>query len=282
MCWGTADYLSRRHSQLVGHYKTVVHSHLTTLLFLALIIGVFGLRIDIVQVPTMVLIAAGVLNFLAFVYLYRAFHKGVVSVVAPVAYTYPAVTVILSVLFLGASLNLVRGLGISAVMVGVILLSTKVSELRASLGSRTRMKITSGLGSAIAASVLFGVVYVGVGYATPFSGFAFPPVVLRAAAVSVGLLLLIVRGETIKPWRVAFSRTTIAMGALESVGFLSFNYGIYLGPDSLPIVAALSGMGGAVAASYALLFIRERLEMNQLLGIGVSAAGVFTLLYLGG
>jgi len=37
-----------------------------------------------------------------------------------------------------------------------------------------------------------------------------------------------------------------------------------------------------VAASYGLAFLRERLEPNQVLGVLLSLAGVFALLYLGG
>ena len=41
-------------------------------------------------------------------------------------------------------------------------------------------------------------------------------------------------------------------------------------------------MGGAVAASYGLAFLRERLEPNQVLGVMLALIGVFVLLYLGG
>jgi len=44
----------------------------------------------------------------------------------------------------------------------------------------------------------------------------------------------------------------------------------------------LSGRGGAVAASYGLAFLRERPGSNQMLGVLLSLAGVFALLYLGG
>ena len=72
------------------------------------------------------------------------------------------------------------------------------------------------------------------------------------------------------------------MGILETAGFLSFTYGIAADVGSLPVVAAISGMGGAVAASYGLYFLKERLEPNQMLGVVLSLLGVFTLLYLGG
>jgi len=85
-----------------------------------------------------------------------------------------------------------------------------------------------------------------------------------------------------KPTRLVLSKTMIAMGILEALGFLIFTFGIESAGSALPVVTALSGMGGAVAASYGLAFLKERLEPNQLLGVVLSLAGVFALLYLGG
>ena len=81
---------------------------------------------------------------------------------------------------------------------------------------------------------------------------------------------------------MVFSRTILIMGVLEAAGFLIFTYGILSASGALPIVAAIGGMGGAVAASYGMMFLKERLEPNQMAGIILALVGVFTLLYLGG
>ncbi|MDG6989299.1 MAG: hypothetical protein JRN21_08290 [Nitrososphaerota archaeon] len=104
---------------------------------------------------------------------------------------------------------------------------------------------------------------------------------LRGVAESAGSALAPVLGQDIKPSLVDFSGTVLAMGILEAARFLSFTYGIITGTGFLPMVAALSGMGGAVAAGYGLVLLRERLELDQLAGI-LAIAGVFALLYFGG
>ena len=48
------------------------------------------------------------------------------------------------------------------------------------------------------------------------------------------------------------------------------------------MLAALSGLGGAVAASYALMLLKERLEKNQLIGAALAIVGVAALLYFTG
>lgn len=281
-CWGTADYLSRRQSARVGYYRTVIYSHLVTLVVLIALIPVLSPSLELAQLPVLVLAAAGALNFVAFIFLYRSFHTGVVSVVAPIAYTYPAVTAVLSVAILGAYISPFRVFAIAGIILGVVLLSTRFSELRNYFGGRGAPNMTAGVGSALGSSVFFGIVYIGIGYAAPSVSVEVPAMVLRAVGMIMGIILAPFLHQKIRPSRLAFSNTVIVMGVLEALGFLSFTYGILAPGGSLPVVAAISGMGGAVAAGYGLLFLRERLEPNQMLGVMLSLFGVFALLYLGG
>jgi drug/metabolite transporter (DMT)-like permease len=203
-------------------------------------------------------------------------------VVAPIAYTYPAVTTVLSIIALGAFVSSVRVLAIAGIIVGVILLSTRLSELRKYLSGRGNANLTAGVGSAMGSSLFFGIVYVGIGYAAPSVSIVVPSLILRMVATTAGFLLAPILHQKIRPSRLAFSNTILVMGVLEAVGFLGFTYGISTTVGSLPVVAALSGMGGAVATSYGLAFLKERLEPNQVIGVLLSLLGVFTLLYLGG
>jgi drug/metabolite transporter (DMT)-like permease len=282
LCWGTSDYLSRSQSEKLGYYKTVVYSHIVTLIVLLAAAPVVSPTLVYSSFPILVLVAAGGLNFIAFLFLYRAFHRGVVSAVAPIAYTYPAVTAVLSVALLGAVLYSYQVLAIAGIIAGVILLSTRFSELRSFLGHSSSGSLTAGIGPAMGSSFFFGTVYVGIGYAAPLVSVIIPATVLRAVGAVVGILLAPILHQDVRPSRLAFSKTILAMGILEAVGFLAFTYGISSPEGSLPVVAALSGMGGAVAASYGLFFLRERLEPNQIIGVMLALLGVFALLYLGG
>jgi drug/metabolite transporter (DMT)-like permease len=282
LCWGTADYMSRRQSEKVGAYTTVVYSHLVTLVVLIALVPILSPNLVLTPAPVVVLLVAGGLNFIAFIFLYRAFHRGVVSVVAPVAYTYPAVTTVLSILILRTFLSTVQLVAITGIILGVVLLSTRFSELRSFLGGKGAPNMTAGIGSAIGSSVFFGAVYIGVGYAAPLVSFVLPALLLRTVGTGAGFLLAPAFHANLRPSRLNLSNTILAMGVLEAAGFLSFTFGVFMSQGSLPIVAALSGMGGGIAAGYAMVFLKERLELNQVLGILLSIVGVFTLLYLGG
>jgi len=280
-CWGTADYMSRGQSERVGYYRTIIYSQLVTLITVIVLVPLIGPDLSLPLYPVLALIGAGVINFAAFVFLYRAFHRGIVSVVAPVVYTYPAVTGVLAVVMLGAALSLVQGVAIAGIIAGVVLLSTRFSELYAYLRGTGAPSLTRGIGPAVGASLCFGMAYIGIGYAAPFVSYVLPVMFLRIIAISAGLLLAPVLKQEARPTRGVFTKTMVAMGVLEAFGFLAFTFGISAAGSALPIVTALSGMGGAVAASYGLAFLKERLERNQMLGVLLSLAGVFTLLYLG-
>jgi drug/metabolite transporter (DMT)-like permease len=281
-CWGTADYLSRYQSQKVGHYRTVLYSQLITLVVFVLLVPVLNGGPGPTLLPMLALIAAGCVNFAAFIFLYRAFHKGVVSVVAPIAYTYPAVTTALSAIVLGVVLPPARIVAIAAVIVGVVLLSTRFSELGKYVFGGGSPKVTAGVGSAVACSILFGVMYVGFGYAAPLVSLILPSLVLRAVGTGLGFAMAPVLHYDPRPSRLVISNTIIAISVLEAAGLLVFTYGIESAGAALPVVAALSGMGGAVATFYGLLLLRERLEWNQVAGVVVALAAVFALLYIGG
>ena len=281
MCWGTSDYLSRSQSERIGYYKTVVYSQAVTLVVVLAMVPLISPNLAFPAGPVLALMASGGINFFAFVLLYRSFHEGAVSVVAPINYTYPAVTAVLAVVFLGASLSLTQTAAIAGIIAGVILLSTRFSQLRGPMGAGSR-RLSAGAGLAMAASSSFGVVYFGVGYAAPYVSVVLPVMFLRIVAVGAGFLLAPALKMEVRPDRLVLSKTIMAMGVLEAVGFLTYTYGIEGAGSSLPVVTALSSMGGAVAAGYGITLLRERLEPNQVLGILLSLAGVFMLLYLGG
>ncbi len=282
LCWGSADFLSRRQSERVGSYRTVLYVHVMTLVIIGALLPVLGADYRPSPEVSAVLVAGGLLSFLAFILLYRAFRVGSVSVVAPIAYTYPAITSILSIVLLGTILPAVSWIAIAGVIAGVVLLSSKASQLRRLTAGATAVSARAGVGSAIGASLCFGVVYVGVGYSIPLVGYVLPVFLLRAVAAAVGFLLAPALKENPRPSRAVLSNTIVVMGALESVGFLAFGYGVSQAGSSLPVVTAVSGMGGAVAAAYGFIFLKERLEANQITGVVLAILGVFTLLYFGG
>jgi uncharacterized membrane protein len=259
-----------------------VYVYVTTVAMMLILLPVLRPPLRLTPFSSELMVVFGVVFFFAFVFVYRALHRGVVSVVAPIAYTYPAVTTVLAVLLLGAVLTVQTALALTAIIAGVVLLSTRFSELRVALRGKGSASLTAGVGSAAMAALAFGSVYLCVGYVTPIVGYFVPALFLRGVGMVTGFAVAPVLKESVKPNRASLSGTVVVMGVLEALGFLSFSFAISLGGGALPVVAALSGMGAALVIVYAMVFLHERLELNQLAGVLLSLVGVFALLYLVG
>lgn len=105
MRWATGDWISTSCSARVGYYATAVYS---CLLGVPLLVGlVFVPRESTPLAPTSALmLALASASFLsAYLFAYRGYQSGPLSVVAPIAYTSPAIAVVLMVVILGARLT---------------------------------------------------------------------------------------------------------------------------------------------------------------------------------
>jgi uncharacterized membrane protein len=157
----------------------------------------------------------------------------------------------------------------------------RFSELRRKDGQERGRIVAStpAIGSAIIAALLLSLAFFGLGYVVPIAGFILPNIFMKVAMTLVGFGLGPLFKQTIRPTTRGI-RTLLLMGLLETLGILSFTLGVSQATASLPVVLALSGTGGAIAVTYALIFLREKLEKNQLIGVVIASVGVFFLLYL--
>src|SRR5215471_822608 len=124
--WGSADFLARFATRTLGSLRSLFWMQtcgavfITILLFFARDWGHLfdgsGLQ------PWAWGILAGAINTFAMLALYRAFEVGKLALVGPVSASYPALTVVLSLLS-GERLSPYRALGIVAALAGVVLVA---------------------------------------------------------------------------------------------------------------------------------------------------------------
>lgn len=240
----------------------------------------------------------GLFQFVALLFLYRAYVGGVMSIAAPIASSYPVITIILSVVILRIMVPIVTALGISVVVAGIILAGIRLPELRkltekddrstsqdptgidrAKSEKSSRKILFNGVDSAIFACFSFGIVYFGLDVVTKVFGVIIPVFVMRGGAALSGFILLIplkqkliIPNRSVLPW-------LLLLALLDSLGFLAFNEGISSAQGSLPIVVTLSGLFGAVTMVLARAIYREKLDTIQNLGIIILLIGVGIVLY---
>jgi drug/metabolite transporter (DMT)-like permease len=271
-----ADFAARFASRQVGAYRTLFFMQFFGFVALSVYLKFAGGFSHVAPgwQPWVLTVVAGLLNVTASLSLYHSFEIGVMSIVGPVSSSYPALTVALS-LASGERIHALRGIGIAVTLAGVILAAMSfapkisVSVHSASSGSR----LSRGVGWAILAAIGFGVMFWFLGFhVVPLVGDAVSVWVMRLTAlVSLAVFALPARQSMRLPqggvwWMLA------AVGFMDTAAFVANNAGLHIGPVS--VVSVLASLYGAVTVLLAWIFLRERLEPSQWLGIVLIFVGI--------
>lgn len=274
LCWGLSDYFITKPTRTLGQYKTTAYTLLFSTLIIAPFIFYSGINLEISSGLLFFALLFGVVSFFGFFFAYRAFRYGSLSITAPIVNSYPAVIVIGSILILGDKISPIEGSAISVIIIGIILLSTKLSAFK----SKSKI-IASGVGSALLSMVFLGAMTIFAGAYTAVIGFVLLSVIWRGMTSILGFVSgFIAKQQMAFPERKYFL-PIFAAGATDAFGILIFLYGVQVESSTLPIISALAGLAGAVTVVAALIFFKERPEKNQWVGIVLAMIGVVVLSY---
>jgi drug/metabolite transporter (DMT)-like permease len=234
---------------------------------------------------------AGVINMIASLSLYYSFQIGVMSIVGPVSSAYPALTVALAVAS-GERITALRGAGLAVTLVGVILAATTftppvagpvnespanesgVKETGATeAAAKETAHLSRGVGWALLAALGFGVLFWFLGfYVVPAVGPTISVWVIRLTSFSVLALAAIPTRQSLKLPSGSVWWLLAAVGFLDTAAFVANNAGLHTGQVS--VVSVLASLYGAVTVILAWIFLREKLERSQWLGIILIFAGI--------
>jgi drug/metabolite transporter (DMT)-like permease len=279
--FGTSDFLSKGATAKIGSYRTTLYVLALSGVGVLLPALVLTSTFTITPYFAGVLVLVAVTTFMSFASMYRAYNRGMLSLTSPIVNAYPTFSVIISLVFLGVSFSVGAVLALFVIIFGIVLVSTSLSDLRTKILSR-HQPLSPGVGSAFLAAVFFGISWTTFGYASEHLGYLLPSLAVRLGAAAVGVALI----PALKPELKAVSRgwvaSIVAMALLETVGVVIFNLGVTIAPspDTVPILATFGGMSAAVTVSYAIVILKERLEINHIVGVISLIAGVVALLYL--
>jgi drug/metabolite transporter (DMT)-like permease len=302
VCWGMADFAARFASRRVGAYRTLFFMQFFGFIALSVYLKFAGGFSHVAPgwQPWALTAVAGLLNVTASLSLYYSFEIGVMSIVGPVSSSYPALTVALSIAS-GERINVLRGIGIAVTLTGVILAamsfapkptnsaeapnppdkvnpadsadSAGAADPAKAANPSTTSRLSRGVGWAVLAAVGFGFMFWFLGFhVIPLVGDAVSVWVMRLTAlVSLAIFALPTRQSLRLPhgriwWQLA------AVGVMDTAAYVANNAGLHIGPVS--VVSVLASLYGAVTVLLAWVFLRERLERTQWLGIALIFAGI--------
>ena len=220
-------------------------------------------------------IVVGALNVLGLMLLYRAFSIGNMSLTAPIAGSFPIFTILFGFIVLGQGIELEKGIAIAIVISGVILSGVSPSS---SSGQVQKKRNSSGVLSALLASIFFGAAYLGLNYGASYFGSVLSVWFVRVGAVLFSFpFLLLTMKKLVLPKDGAW-KWLIVMAALDSAGFTALTLGYIYSGNSPALVTTLSSLLGAVTTILATTIYKDKLSKIQIIGIVVLFAGVVIVL----
>jgi len=285
--WGAADFAARFASRQVGAYRTLFFMQFFGFLGLSVYLkftGGFSHGITPGWQPWAMAVAAGLLNMLASLALYHSFEYGTMSIVGPVSSSYPALTVALSLLS-GERIHAMRAAGLGVTLLGVVLAATSFAQSKStpveknpqhattSQAESPRAHLSTGVGWAICAALGFGVLFWFLGFhVVPAVGSAVSVWVMRLTALVSLSLAAAPTHQSLKLPRGTVWWLLLAVGILDTAAFVSNNAGLSTGQVS--VVSVLASLYGAFTVLLAWIFLRERLERSQWIGIVLIFIGI--------
>lgn len=271
--YGTADFVAKLAIEKMGYLRSTLYMQVIGSVFILLLAGQDLARLWQYPNEAYLAVGLGILNLLGTMSLYRSFEVGQLSIVSPIASSYPALSSMLAVLLLDERVSQPGAFGIVAILTGIFLVSMQ-SKARA---IANRRRIAAGVAYALAAFGAFGLLYFGLKLVVVSLGVFLPVLILRwVSAVVLAGIMVIVRPHSgsqssLSLYLIAF------VGILDSVANIAYNVGVSIGAVSL--VSTVAGLFSAVTVVLAWLILRDRLVLHQGIGILAILAGVGVLGY---
>ena len=220
--WGVADFFAKKAIDKTG-YKASLAINLSVSLVPIFIFAILFFRAPSFTTDLVfIILATGVLGIIGYIFLYRGFQKGNVSIVSPISACWAIVTTLLAVFIFKEHLTQIQIIGVAVVFVGVFLASTNLVILRKSLKNWRDNGVMDGIICMIAWGITYALIKPIVSAAGPIMAL----LLFRA----VGILVLFSWVEFTKtkisfPARLIFL-FLIAAGLLDFLGFLTFNFSV--------------------------------------------------------
>ena len=202
---------------------------------------------------------------------YRSLQLSPVAIVSPIISAHAVVIVLLAVTITGERLSGGQIAGIVAIVGGVVLASINLNELRAGKGL-----VGKGIILAILVTLGIGLWQYSIGVLSRDMGWFLPIYINRVFGLAMLLPISMARREL--PWQ-KLSKTlvvgVVVIGIFETGGLFAFARGAEVGIIS--IVAAASTIYPILPIAGGLVLFRERLGVNQGVGLGLALAGLLVL-----
>ncbi len=272
--WGTTDFLGAVSGRRMGSLPALAVSQIAGTILASILFLVHGTGFGPVSGLLWFVLANGVIAMTAYALHYRALELGPVAVVSPVGAGYAVVGFTLAVLLLDEHPGPTAILGGLITIAGVVLVSANLPKLLAGLHEKP-----PGLWWALGSSLGFGVAGLLLGViARDSNDWVVTLLSTRLALIAAFAPLLWARRRTFHRLREAGAKAYVvatAAGIFDLLGVAAYSAGATKG--YLSVVLAASAIFPMIAVALSMIYLRERLVLNQYVGVVAVVGGLLLL-----
>lgn len=262
------------YSRKLGVFTTLVVSSCGALAIYLSLYAVMRPDVDLDGSVLLGLLGQSLLVVSTYLIFYRALALGPLAVVTPITSAFVTIVVLLSFVFLRERLSPIQSVGAIATIGGVLMASLRLGQL-----GEGQQRVGRGVLYAVGALL-------GFGFATFFSGlfarqlgYLLPAVITRSMITAMYLVTATTgKVRMAKGLSLATLGILAMLGIVDGLGFLAFSRGAEIG--TISIVALISGAYPLVPLTLGMVIFKERLVLNQWIGVVGVFAGVAFLSWI--
>jgi uncharacterized membrane protein len=269
--FGLGSVLSAFLIRKIGPIKTIFFRNLSISVIFLLLMPFFSIVISWKYIAIACIIS--LVGYIPIVTYFKAIQVGKLGIVSPISHSSLVFTVLFSVLFYGENLGMVRMLSIAAVVIGVILLSVNLKDIRKS----ELFKMSSGIPLALITCFFWGIVFFLFKIPVLVIGPIFTSFIIEAGIMVSSVVTLLYRKESLFLKQKSMLLYFIIAAVLGIAGTLFYNYGIAVADVS--VVATFVAASPSVAVLFGRFAFKEMLEAKQWVAIAIIIIGLMALAY---
>jgi drug/metabolite transporter (DMT)-like permease len=279
--WGISDFAAALGSARIGYFRTAILSQALGGL-LAFLLTVQSLSL-VVQFPqaSLLSVGLGLVGVVAILAAYKSFEVGKLSVVSPLSSSYPALSTVLSIVFLGEVVSPLRAVGILFALGGIVIVTMQTRDVKPALPDQRARRMGQGIKYALIAFAAYGVIFFALKLAVESLGALVPVLIMRIVLVLALGLVILLRKPPSRPFARAGGLSILipVVAAFDIFASVSYNLGVLGGEVS--VVSTISALYSVVTVVLAGVFLRERLTARQGIGVVALLVGVGLLSFVG-
>jgi drug/metabolite transporter (DMT)-like permease len=266
--WGTNDFISALVTRKLGNWRALLWS-------LVFSLPLFAVLLPFIEIPRVTINLLGLtlvynaLSLLAMLTFFRALEIGKVALIAPLAATWPVVTVFLSILLFAERPSLLFYIGFIILLAGVLLILFNLQEI---LRGTFRF-FEPGIRTVLIATLCFGISFAMLKPISREVGWFFPMLSMRLFVLPCIYVLMRWRK---KPVALRIDKITLLLlmmySLFEILGQISYNYGVMVTLASL--VAGTFAASPIISFLLAKIFLREKTTLIQNIGVLIIVCGL--------